>query len=207
MDIFSINKAIIFDLDGTIWNSISYRIQAWQLAFRDYGIDTDPEVIGLMIGYPGSMLIKKMNAKDPEIEKTEEKYFAKMLNDVKFYPDVSETFHELKISGFKIAIVTSSRRNMIDKIKIEADAIVTMDDVSSGKPDPEAYLKAIKIMGSTPSRTVVVGDIDNDLIPAKKLGCIAILVNHGTQKKSENKDYEIKDIHEILDIIKSLNWK
>ena len=207
MDIFSINKAIIFDLDGTIWNSISYRIQAWQLAFRDYGIDTDPEVIGLMIGYPGSMLIKKMNAKDPEIDKTEEKYFAKMLNDVKFYPDVSETFHELKISGFKIAIVTSSRRNMIDKIKIEADAIVTMDDVSSGKPDPEAYLKAIKIMGSTPSRTVVVGDIDNDLIPAKKLGCIAILVNHGTQKKSENKDYEIKDIHEILDIIKSLNWK
>ena len=207
MDIFSINKAIIFDLDGTIWNSISYRIQAWQLAVRDYGIDTDPEVIGLMIGYPGSMLIKKMNAKDPEIEKTEEKYFAKMLNDVKFYPDVSETFHELKISGFKIAIVTSSRRNMVEKIKIEADAIVTMDDVSSGKPDPEAYLKTIKIVGSTPSRTIVVGDIDNDLIPAKKLGCIAILVNHGTQKKSENKDYEIKDIHEILDIIQSLNWK
>ena len=188
-------------------DSISYRIQAWQLAFRDYGIDTDPEVIGLMIGYPGSMLIKKMNAKDPEIEKTEEKYFAKMLNDVKFYPDVSETFHELKISGFKIAIVTSSRRNMIEKIKIKADAIVTMDDVSSGKPDPEAYLKAIKIMECTTSRTIVVGDIDNDLIPAKKLGCIAILVNHGTQKKSENKDYEIKDIHEMLDIIQSLNWK
>ena len=207
MDSFSVNKAIIFDLDGTIWNSIPYRIRAWQLAFKDYGMDTDPEVIRLMIGYPGSMLIKKMNAKDPEIEKTEEKYFEKMLNDVKFYPDVEETFHELKKSGFKIAIVTSSRRNMVEKIKIKADAIVTMDDVSLGKPHPEAYLKAIKIMGSTPSKTVVVGDIDNDLIPAKKLGCIAILVNHGTQKKSENKDYEIKDIHEILDIIKSLNWK
>ena len=207
MDSFSVNKAIIFDLDGTIWNSIPYRIRAWQLAFKDYGMDTDPEVIRLMIGYPGSMLIKKMNAKDPEIEKTEEKYFEKMLNDVKFYPDVEETFHELKKSGFKIAIVTSSRRNMVEKIKIKADAIVTMDDVSSGKPDPEAYLKAIKIMGSTPSKTVVVGDIDNDLIPAKKLGCIAILVDHGIQKKSENKDYEIKDIHEILGIIQSLNWK
>ena len=207
MDSFTVNKAIIFDLDGTIWNSIPYRIHAWQLAFRDYGMDTDPEVIRLMIGYPGSMLIKKMNAKDPEIEKTEEKYFEKMLNDVKFYPDVDETFHDLKKLGFKIAIVTSSRRNMVEKIKIEADAIVTMDDVSSGKPDPEAYLKTIKIVGSTPSRTIVVGDIDNDLIPAKKLGCIAILVNHGFQKKSENKDYEIKDIHEILDIIQSLNWK
>ena len=207
MDSFTVNKAIIFDLDGTIWNSIPYRIHAWQLAFRDYGMDTDPEVIRLMIGYPGSMLIKKMNAKDPEIEKTEEKYFEKMLNDVKFYPDVEKTFHDLKKLGFKIAIVTSSRRNMVEKIKIEADAIVTMDDVSSGKPDPEAYLKTIKIVGSTPSRTIVVGDIDNDLIPAKKLGCIAILVNHGFQKKSENKDYEIKDIHEILDIIQSLNWK
>ena len=207
MDSFTVNKAIIFDLDGTIWNSIPYRIHAWQLAFRDYGMDTDPEVIRLMIGYPGSMLIKKMNAKDPEIEKTEEKYFEKMLNDVKFYPDVDETFHDLKKLGFKIAIVTSSRRHMVEKIKIDADAIVTMDDVSSGKPDPEAYLKTIKIVGSTPSRTIVVGDIDNDLIPAKKLGCIAILVNHGFQKKSENKDYEIKDIHEILDIIQSLNWK
>ena len=207
MDSFTVNKAIIFDLDGTIWNSIPYRIHAWQLAFRDYGMDTDPEVIRLMIGYPGSMLIKKMNAKDPEIEKTEEKYFEKMLNDVKFYPDVDETFHDLKKLGFKIAIVTSSRRNMVEKIKIEADSIVTMDDVSSGKPDPEAYLKTIKIVGSTPSRTIVVGDIDNDLIPAKKLGCIAILVNHGFQKKSEDKDYEIKDIHEILDIIQSLNWK
>ena len=63
----SANKSIIFDLDGTIWNSIIYSIKAWQLAFKDYGIDTDPEVIRLMIGYPGSMLSKKMNARDPAI--------------------------------------------------------------------------------------------------------------------------------------------
>lgn len=203
----SANKSIIFDLDGTIWNSIVYRIKAWQLAFKDYGIDTDPEVIRLMIGYPGSMLIKKMNARDPAIEKREEMYFEKMLQDVQFYPDVEDTFSQLRNMGFKIAIVTSSRRNMIEKINVHADAIVTMDDVQKGKPDPEPYEKAIKIMDGTPERTIVVGDIDNDLVPAKLLGCLAILVSHGTKKQSEHKDYEISEIGDIIKIIETLKWR
>ena len=201
------NKSIIFDLDGTIWNSIIYRIKAWQLAFKDYGIDTDPEVIRLMIGYPGSMLIKKMNARDPAIEKREEMYFEKMLPDVKFYPDVEYTFSWLKKMGFKIAIVTSPRRNMIEKINVHADAIVITGDVQKGKPDPEPYEKAIKIMEGTPERTIVVGDIDNDLIPAKLLGCVAILVLHGTLKQSEHKDYEISEIGDIIKIIETLKWR
>jgi HAD superfamily hydrolase (TIGR01509 family) len=207
MNNLSENKSIIFDLDGTIWNSIPYRIKAWQLAFKDFGIDTDSEVIRLMIGYPGSMLIKKMNSRDPAIEQREEMYFEQMLPDVQFYPDVAKTFSELRKSGFKIAIVTSSRRDLIEKINVPADAIVTMDDVQKGKPDPEPYEKAIKIMGGIPDRTIVVGDIDNDLVPAKLLGCVAILVSHGTQKQSEHKDYEISEIWDVINIIQNLNWK
>ncbi len=206
METGSGNKSIIFDLDGTIWNSIPYRIKAWQLAFKDFGIDADPEIIRLMVGYPGSMLIKKMNARDPAIEKKEEEYFENMRRDVKFYPDVEKTFSELKTMGFKIAIVTSSRRNMIEKLNIKADAIITMDDVEKGKPVPESYKKAIKSMDGTFSRTIVVGDIDNDLIPARLLGCIAVLVSHGVPKKSDNKDYEIEEIGDIINIIKTLKW-
>jgi HAD superfamily hydrolase (TIGR01509 family) len=202
----SYNKAVIFDLDGTIWDSIPCRIKAWQLSFKDYGIDTDPEVIRLMIGYPGSMLIKKMNARDPDIEKKEEKYFESMLENVKFYPDVENTFEELRKMGFKIAIVTSSRRKLIEKLNIKADAIVTMDDVSKGKPDPESYKKAMDIMGASPEKTIVVGDIDNDLIPAKTLGSISVLVTHGIPKKSEHKDYEIVNIYDLINLIKKLNF-
>lgn len=197
-------KGIIFDLDGTIWDSMPYRIKAWQMAFRDYGLDTDPEIIRLMIGYPGSMLIKKMNARDPNIEMTEEKYFSEMFPAVKFFPDVEDTFSELRSRGFKIAIVTSSRRAMAERLDIRVDAMVTMDDVSKGKPDTEPYLKAMEIMGTVPGNTVVVGDIDNDLIPAKALGSVAVLVTHGIKKESKNKDYEIENIGDLIDLLKKI---
>ena len=197
-------KGIIFDLDGTIWDSMPYRIKAWEMAFRDYGIDSDPEVIRLMIGYPGSMLIKKMNSRDPNIEMTEEKYFSKMFPDVKFFPDVVGTFRELRKLGFKIAIVTSSRRAMAERLDINVDAMVTMDDVSNGKPDPEPYQRAMQLMGTSPENTVVVGDIDNDLIPAKILGSMAVLVTHGIKKESKNKDYEIENIGDLISLLKKI---
>jgi HAD superfamily hydrolase (TIGR01509 family) len=197
-------KGIIFDLDGTIWDSMPYRIRAWEMAFRDYGIDSDPEVIRLMIGYPGSMLIKRMNARDPNIEMAEERYFSKMFSEVKFFPDVAGTFRELRKLGFKIAIVTSSRRAMAERLIIKVDALVTMDDVSNGKPDPEGYRKAMDLMGTSPESTVVVGDIDNDLIPAKILGSVAVLVTHGIKKESKSKDYEIENIGDLINLLKKI---
>ena len=197
-------KGTIFDLDGTIWNSMPYRIKAWEMAFRDYGIESDPEVIRLMIGYPGSMLIKKMNARDPNIEMAEERYFSGMFSEVKFFPDVMDTFKELRNLGFKISIVTSSRRAMAERLDIQVDAIITMDDVANGKPDPEGYMKAMVVMGTSPKNTVVVGDIDNDLIPAKTLGSVAVLVTHGIKKESKNMDYEIQNIGDLIGLLKKI---
>jgi len=194
---------VIFDLDGTIWDSIDYRVKAWRNAFKDYNMEADPEIIRLMIGYPGSMLIKAVHGKNPDIEKREEEYFGDYIKDVKFFPDVLETFKELRDNNIKIAIVTSSRRGMINKLKINADAIVTMDDVNNGKPDPEPYLKALKIMNIDPENAIVVGDIDNDLIPAKKLGCTAVIVTHGLKKEAPHKDFEIKEIKDLIKIIKN----
>ena len=145
-----------------------------------------------------------MNARDPGIEVTEEKYFAEMFPEVKFYPDVKNTFRELMAMGFKIAIVTSSRRTMAERLNITVDALVTMDDVINGKPDTEPYLKAMKIMKTTPGNTIVVGDIDNDLIPAKVIGSIAVLVTHGIEKESKSKDYEIENMGDIINLIKKL---
>ena len=125
-------NGVIFDLDGTIWDSIHFRIDSWKKAFKDYGLDADPEIIQLMIGYPGSMLIKKMKMKDPNIEMLEEKYYNEHLNEVKFFPDVENTFKELRKRDIKIGIVTSSRREMINKINLNVDAIVTMDDIKNG---------------------------------------------------------------------------
>ncbi|KQB36210.1 HAD family hydrolase [Acidiplasma cupricumulans] len=193
---------IIFDLDGTIWDSVEYRIKAWKQALHDYGIDTDPEIIRLLIGYPGTMLIKAVNGRDPNIEKSEEEYFGNYINYVKFFPDVDKTFKELKNMGFKIAIVTSSRRAMVSRLKINVDAIVTMDDVKNGKPDVEPYLKALEIMNVGANNAVAVGDIDNDLIPAKRLGMTAVFVTHGAKKDADHKDFSIVNIYDVINVVK-----
>jgi HAD superfamily hydrolase (TIGR01509 family) len=181
---------------------VEYRIKAWKQALHDYGIDTDPEIIRLLIGYPGTMLIKAVNGRDPNIEKSEEEYFGNYINYVKFFPDVDKTFKELKNMGFKIAIVTSSRRAMVSRLKINVDAIVTMDDVKNGKPDVEPYLKALEIMNVSANNAVAVGDIDNDLIPAKRLGMTAVLVTHGAKKDADHKDFSIVNIYDVINVVK-----
>ncbi len=194
-------KAVIFDLDGTILDSIELRIKSWQRAFEDYKISTDPEIIRLMIGYPGSMLIKKVNAMNPEIEFREEYYFKMHINELKFFPDVDFTFNELKRLNIKIAVVTSSRKDFVKMLNINADAIVTIDDVSNGKPDTEPYLRAMSMMNVNPKETIVIGDIDNDLIPSRNLGCLSILVKHGRSIHSDHADLEIDEIKDLLNII------
>ncbi|AAT43693.1 HAD family hydrolase [Picrophilus oshimae] len=193
-------KAVIFDLDGTILDSIPLRVRSWQQAFDDYNISADPEIIRLMIGYPGSMLIKKVNAMNPEIEFREEYYFKMHLDELRFFPDVDDTFKELRKLGVKIAVVTSSRKDFVMRLNIKADAIVTIDDVKNGKPDTEPYIKAMSMMNVKPDETVVVGDIDNDLIPSRELGCLSVLVRHNRNVSSDHADIIIEEIKEVLNI-------
>ncbi len=191
-------KGIIFDFDGTIFDSVNARVRAWKLALKDYGANADEEAIRRDIGIPGVALASKYVSDPYGAEMVQEQYFIKEIDSVKLFPDVSSTFDILRRNGIKIAIVTSTRRIVMNRFSLNVDTVITIDDVTSGKPSTEPYEKAVMNIGTVNGTTMVVGDIENDLVPARKMGCTSVLVKHGRKTSTTYADYEVQEIGDIL---------
>lgn len=198
-------KAVIFDLDGTILDSKSLRVEAWKHAFRLFGVDLDGDDISPLIGMPGPDLAGKFSSKAFEIEMEEEKYFRSHLSELKLFGDVHGTFQSLEARGVRIAIVTSSRRAFMEILNLPYGPVVTIDDVEVGKPDPESYLKALSTLGVGAADSMVVGDAETDLIPARQIGAVSVLIRHGDGKTSENADYYVDEVSEVEKLVLKLN--
>ncbi len=196
---------VIFDLDGTLLNSRELRIDAWLNAFADFGIKVSREEIGPLLGLPGVDLAGLYSSRAFEIEEAEERYFRSHISELKFYPDVEATIDAIKKSGIKTSIVTSSRRSFVDIMGIHFSPVVTIDDVTVGKPDPEGYMKAIGIMGlSDPHRVMVVGDAISDMRPANDVGAISVFIRHGSDTECTICNYYIDEVSECLRVISEI---
>ena len=197
-------NGVIFDLDGTILNSFRQRVYAWRMAFEDQGIFLQESDIESLIGLPGMDLAGKFSSNPELVEKLEEEYFVEMLPQISLYEDYGETVTRLQSMGIKTIIVTSSRRELVRRLNLGNIQVVTIDDVVSGKPDIEAYVKAAEILKVNIKNMVAVGDSINDMIPAKTLGIPAILITHGRKTDITLYDFLIKDLSDLIDCIKNL---
>ncbi len=198
-------RGIIFDLDGTLLNSKALRIKAWKHAFEIFGVNIQEEQISPLIGLPGVDLAGKFSSRAFEIEMEEERYFKSHLEEMSLYGDVDHTFSKLSELNVKTSIVTSSRRALMEILKLPYRPVVTIDDVGVGKPDPEAYLKALSLLDVKASECLVVGDAETDLIPAKDIGSVSVYIGHGNRRFSNYADYYIDEVSEVLEIVRKLN--
>ncbi len=197
-------KGVILDLDGTILNSFRQRVYAWRKAFEDQGIFLQDSEIESLIGLPGMDLAGKYSSNPEIIEKLEEQYFLEMLPEISLYEDYEETISKLRSRGIKPIIVTSSRRELVKRLNLGNIQVVTIDDVTTGKPNTEAYLKASKILNVKINDMIAVGDSINDMIPAKTLGIPAILITHGRNSNITLYDFLIKDLSDLIDCVENL---
>ena len=197
-------KGVILDLDGTILNSFRQRVYAWRKAFEDQGIFLQDSEIESLIGLPGMDLAGKYSSNPEIIEKLEEQYFLEMLPKISLYEDYEETISKLRSRGIKPIIVTSSRRELVKRLNLGNIQVVTIDDVTTGKPNTEAYLKASKILNVKINDMIAVGDSINDMIPAKTLGIHAILITHGRNSNITLYDFLIKDLSDLIDCVENL---
>lgn len=198
-------RGIIFDLDGTLLNSKALRIKAWKHAFEIFGVNIPEEQISPLIGLPGVDLAGKFSSRAFEIEMEEERYFKSHLEEMSLYGDVDHTFSKLSELNVKTSIVTSSRRALMEILKLPYRPVVTIDDVGVGKPDPEAYLKALSLLDVKASECLVVGDAETDMIPAKDIGSVSVYIGHGNRRFSNYADYYIDEVSEVLEIVRKLN--
>ncbi len=194
-------KGIIFDLDGTLLDSFSLRVESWYSAFKMNNVQVNVEEIKPLIGIPGLVLASYFCNTPEKIEHDEEEIFREKIHANAFFEDVWPTLNKLDETKVQWMIVTSSRRSFVSLLPVEQEKIITIDDVIYGKPSTEPYELALSRMKTGKDNTIVVGDSVNDMIPAMKMGMKAILVTHGIERDIKVYDKKITEISEILQLV------
>ena len=175
-------KAIIFDLDGTLVDSVDYHTEAWVKAFQEYGYDFPFDKLRQQIG-KGSELIVRELLSSKEAEKLEsdileyrQKYYQNnLLEKVQPFPKVKELFETIRADNLKIVLASSASKENVEyyqkllKVEDLIDGATSSDDVDKSKPEPDIFLSASKKLGNIAADEVlVVGDSPYDASAAGK---------------------------------------
>lgn len=187
-------KAVIFDIDGTLLDSVDLHAQAWQEAFRDFGHEIPFDEIRSQIGKGGDQLLPVFLSKQEIEEKGKqlqeyrgrlfkEKYLAK----VKPFPGVRELFEKVKRNGQQVALASSAKgdelkdferiANIEDLVEVETSSA----DAKRSKPHPDIFEAALDRLGDKvkPEDAIVVGDSPHDAEAAKRAGLRTVGVRCG----------------------------
>lgn len=174
---FRIVRAVIFDLDGVLVDSMPSHTLAWVQAFKDVaGIKVDRRIFYVLEGMRGAELVEKIFAEHDadrslvtKVMEEKDRIFGDMERP-KAFQGVKEMMRELDCAK---AVVSGSNRHdveaLLDEIagKENFDVVVTADDIKKGKPDPLAFNTALARLRLEPSQAVVV---ENAPLGAKAAG-------------------------------------
>jgi beta-phosphoglucomutase len=204
-------KAVLFDMDGILVDSMPYHFISWFETMRKYNIRVTPfEIYGkegekseLCVEYffkKAKRKITKEKIKKITRERAEKfnEYFKPYI-----FAGVEEIIRGLKKKGYKTAVVTGSAK--ADAVKILPakiynlfDAIISSDIVKKGKPHPEPYLTASNLLNVSPSQCMVVENAPYGVKSAKsaKMYCVAVTTSLPEQylKQADKICADIKEV-------------
>ena len=186
-------KALIFDVDGTLVDSVAIHAKAWQEAFDEFGHAVAFEDLRGQIGKGGDELMPVFLSEE-EIKATGEKLKArrsdiltgKYLPKIKAFPKVRALFERLREDGITIALASSAKAEEVQIYKQRADIVdlveteTSTDDVARAKPHGDIFQAALdRLPGVGPSDAIVIGDTPYDAQAAEKVGLRTIGVLSG----------------------------
>ena len=180
-------EAVIFDMDGVLLDSIPAYAVAWRCALAEHGIYPPEMEVFRHEGEKGADSIryffreagKELDEADiPKIlKRVLEIYYS--FPPMKTMPGAFDVLKKLKDNGRRLALVTGSVRydvdqRLSDQQRALFDAIVTQDDVTKGKPDPEPYAQALKKLNVAPEKALVIENAPLGIKSAKGAGILTI---------------------------------
>lgn len=179
--------AVIFDVDGTLVDTVDYHAEAWRKAFGAFGLEIGFGDIRAQIGKGGDQLLPVFLTEDrldkdgEAIEAFRSDLFKReYLPRVRGFPGVRELFERLLARGIVLALGSSAKGEELEAYKAAAgieglDLIeASSDDAEKSKPHPDIFLVALERIRTTPGRTMVVGDTPYDAEAAAKAGIGAV---------------------------------
>lgn len=178
MDLASID-AILFDMDGTLVDSDAAVERSWEAWSAEYGASL-AEVLAVAHGAPSDVTIRGLfpGWEEAAVAEAATRQLALQyedLSDVVPTPGARELVAELDRTGFPWAVVTSAdvrlAKARLGAAGIEPPLLVTVEDISRGKPDPEGYLLASDELGVAPARCLVVEDAQPGIAAGRAAGC------------------------------------
>jgi HAD superfamily hydrolase (TIGR01549 family) len=195
-------EAVIFDIDGTLIDSVDLHARAWQEALQHFGYDIPFERVRHEIGKGGDKLMRDLlpvelvESREEEIAIYRADLFKrKYLSEVCGFPCVRDLFERIRADGKKIALASSAKGDelanytRIADIDGLTDAETSSDDAERSKPHPDIFEAALERLGGMDaSRAIVIGDTPHDAEAATKAGLRTIGVLCGGFPEQELRD-------------------
>ena len=210
---------VLFDFDGTVMNTNDVILMSWQHTFRTLeNREEDPERLINTFGEPLEQTMKKFFPDVPAKDSLEvyrsfhRDNFGELIN---LFPGMKELLAEVKGRGYKTALVTSrlysTTMQGLEKYEIKDyfDTVLTSDDTTRHKPDPQPINITLEKLGSVPENAIMLGDTLFDLLCAKNAGVKSVLVSWSLALGGKTKeelgdaapDYILEKPSDLLEII------
>jgi HAD superfamily hydrolase (TIGR01509 family) len=185
--------AVLFDLDGTLVDTVETRIDAWLHALEEAGVATTHERLAPLIGVDGKRLAREIAAlagvtldeeRAETIDKRSGEVYEQLNHSPRPLPGVRELVDAIEARGLPWAIATSSRKEQVVKSVAalgldEEPTIVDASHVEHAKPEPDLLLLAAREVGVEPTRCWYIGDSTWDMVAAVAAAMIPIGVTAG----------------------------
>jgi HAD superfamily hydrolase (TIGR01549 family) len=202
-------RAVIFDVDGTLVDTVDMHAYAWQRALREFGKEVPFADVRAQIGKGGDQLMpvflneKKMEEIGDRLEKRRgEIYKSEYLPKAAAFPKVRELFERVLKDGLQVGLASSAVEDELEHYKELAGvadlihAATSADDAEESKPEPDIFAAAVKkLQGVRAEECVVVGDTPYDVIAARKIGIRTIGVLAGGFPESSLRDEGAVEIY------------
>ena len=188
-------KAVLFDMDGVLFDSMPNHAESWVRTMKQLGIDFSPEEAYMNEGRTGTgtinLAFQRVFGRNVSEEEAREIYQIKSdhFNNcpkAKVMPGVIDVLEKVKAAGLQLMIVTGTgQKSLLESVDagfpgiFDTNLMITANDVVHGKPNPEPYLKALQKGGYKPEETIVVENAPLGVQSAHAAGIFTIAVNTG----------------------------
>ena len=175
-------NTILFDMDGTLFDTEKHYQWAWRKAIADAGYELD-----------ASEVLKLRSLGAPYNVAQFQEWFGEEVDyrEIPLKPQVPQTLEKLRQMGYSMAVVTATAQEQaVSNLKLAGllpffDHVISASMVKRGKPAPDVYLYACEVLGVQPENCYAVEDSPNGVMSAHAAGCRTIMIPDLSQPDAE----------------------